>query len=96
MHLISQVFSCMNPIVCLAAWTYFLATYLGERYNNIYVYRWVGGRGFVQVVRQCCSVCHCSTGSGVGKLLTTSGVRGQVRTWSRRGSQRYTTTVWRC
>eukprot|EP00198_Chlamydomonas_reinhardtii_P012975 XP_001702312.1 ERD4-related membrane protein [Chlamydomonas reinhardtii] len=37
--LIGIVFSCMNPIVCLAAWTYFLATYLGERYNNIYVYR---------------------------------------------------------
>ncbi|KAG2426170.1 hypothetical protein HXX76_013151 [Chlamydomonas incerta] len=37
--LIGIVFSCMNPIVCLAAWTYFLATWLGEKYNNIYVYR---------------------------------------------------------
>ncbi|KAG2435993.1 hypothetical protein HYH02_011706 [Chlamydomonas schloesseri] len=37
--LLGIVFSCMNPIVCLAAWTYFLATWLGEKYNNIYVYR---------------------------------------------------------
>ncbi|KAG2494802.1 hypothetical protein HYH03_007045 [Edaphochlamys debaryana] len=33
------VMSCMNPIVCPAALAYFIAGYVGETYNNIYVYR---------------------------------------------------------
>ena len=36
-----QVFCCINPIVCPAALAYFLVTGLSERYNTIYVFRWV-------------------------------------------------------
>ncbi|KXZ47792.1 hypothetical protein GPECTOR_33g674 [Gonium pectorale] len=37
--LIGLTFSCINPIVCPAALAYFLVTFLGESYNNIYVFR---------------------------------------------------------
>ncbi|KAG2435994.1 hypothetical protein HYH02_011707 [Chlamydomonas schloesseri] len=37
--LIGLTFCCINPIVCPAAVAYFLVTSIGERYNNIYVFR---------------------------------------------------------
>ncbi|GFR49707.1 hypothetical protein Agub_g11860 [Astrephomene gubernaculifera] len=37
--MIGMTFSCINPIVCPAALCYFLVNYVGERYNNIYVFR---------------------------------------------------------
>ncbi|KAG2424686.1 hypothetical protein HXX76_014262 [Chlamydomonas incerta] len=37
--LLGLVFCCMNPLVCPAALSYFLAACVGERYNVIYVYR---------------------------------------------------------
>ncbi|KXZ47794.1 hypothetical protein GPECTOR_33g676 [Gonium pectorale] len=38
-YLLTNTFSCINPIVCPAALAYFLVTFLGEAYNNIYVFR---------------------------------------------------------
>ncbi|KAG2494790.1 hypothetical protein HYH03_007033 [Edaphochlamys debaryana] len=37
--LLGLVFSCINPIVCPAALSYFLVTFLAESYNNLYVFR---------------------------------------------------------
>ncbi len=34
-----QTFSCINPIMSLAALVYYLVVGIGERYNNIYVFR---------------------------------------------------------
>ncbi|EFJ43788.1 ERD4-related membrane protein [Volvox carteri f. nagariensis] len=37
--MLGLTFSCINPIVCPAALAYFLVNFLGETYNNVYVYR---------------------------------------------------------
>ncbi|GIL80074.1 hypothetical protein Vretimale_12911 [Volvox reticuliferus] len=37
--LLGLTFSCINPIVCPAALAYFLVNFVGETYNNVYVYR---------------------------------------------------------
>ncbi|GIL54580.1 hypothetical protein Vafri_10327, partial [Volvox africanus] len=37
--LLGLTFSCINPIVCPVALAYFVVNFVGETYNNVYVYR---------------------------------------------------------